>query len=96
MSSSSLEPGRHARAPRAGVARRTIAALELSPGESAAARPGARRNRRRELSRYPVCSIRSRSFVVVPQLRIVMFLYSGFMTTLPMRLLVAFSVNREK
>ena len=33
---------------------------------------------------------------MVPQLRMVMLLYSGFMTTLPMRLLVAFSVSREK
>ncbi len=33
---------------------------------------------------------------MVPQLRIVMFLYSGFAITLPMRLLVAFSVSREK
>ena len=30
----SLDPGRHARAPLAGVERRTIAALELSPGDA--------------------------------------------------------------
>ena len=41
-------------------------------------------------------SIRASSFVVVLQLRMVMFLYSGNEATLLSRLLVAFAASREK
>jgi acetyl esterase/lipase len=43
-----------------------------------------------------LASIRASSFVVVLQLRMVMFLYSGSEATLLSRLLVAFAASREK
>ena len=82
--------------------RRTVSALELAPAMRSGsacgpARPSAvtgwtvteRRNFHSTCGNSASASrisIRARSFVVVPQLRIVMFLYSGFPITLPMRL----------